>query len=235
MAGKKAELTPLGLVGLVFIPTLIILFSSRPYLPAAIAQSNPTIAPRVRVILDDNCLSCHGETRMSGLDLRQRDTTLKGGTRGPALVPGDPDASLLYKAAVQKGDLKMPMGRPRLSESDLQALRDWIKEGAPWDTGAVQPSAPPAWWSFRKPQRPAVPHVKDASWVRTPIDAFILSKLEQKGLKPAPPADKRTLIRRAYFDLIGLPPKPEDVKRFVEDKSPDAFTNVVEKLLESHH
>ena len=235
MADQKAGLIPLGLIPLITLPILIVSFSPRAYLPAPVAQSDSSIAPKARAILEGNCLACHGETRMSGLDLRQRDTTLKGGTRGPALVPGDPDASLFYKAVLQNGDLKMPMGRPRLSEGDLQILHEWIKEGAPWDTTAVQQSATPAWWSFRKPQRPAVPQVKNSSWLRTPIDAFILSKLEQKGLKPAPPADKRTLIRRAYFDLTGLPPSPEDVEAFAEDKSPDAFAKVVEKLLESPH
>src|SRR5207245_5739917 len=102
----------------------------------------PSIAARARVILQANCLSCHGAIKISGLDLRQQDSALKGGKRGPALVPGDPDASLLYKAAIQAGDLKMPMLRPRLAEEKLQTLREWIKEGAPWDTNeAPHPQA----------------------------------------------------------------------------------------------
>src|SRR5260370_10123978 len=104
---------------------------------------------------------------MSGLDLRQRDTALKGGTRGPALAPGDPEASLLYQAVVQSGNLKMPMGRPRLSDEDLQTLREWIKEGASWNTATVQQAAQPTWWSFKKAQRPAFPQVTNSSWVRT--------------------------------------------------------------------
>src|SRR5215472_10420410 len=154
MARKKAGLIPLGLISPIIISVSIVLFSSRPYLPATVVQSDPSIAPRVRAILEGNCLACHGETRISGLDLRQRDAALKGGTRGPALVPGDPEASLLYKAVLQKGNLKMPMGRPPLPDGDLQTLREWIKEGAPWDTSAVQQPATPIWWSFKKPQRP---------------------------------------------------------------------------------
>ena len=111
MADQKAGLIPFGLIPLITVPILIVSFSPKAYLPAPVAQSDSSIAPKARAILEGNCLACHGETRMSGLDLRQRDTTLKGGTRGPALVPGDPDASLFYKAVLQNGDLKMPMGR----------------------------------------------------------------------------------------------------------------------------
>ena len=171
---------------------------------------------------------------MGGLDLRQRSTALEGGARGPALVPGNPEASLLYKAVLQTGEVKMPMGRPKLSAEDLATLREWIKQGAPWEASASQ-SVASTWWSFKKPVRPAVPAVKNSSWVRTPIDAFVLAELEKKGLKPAPPADKRTLLRRAYFDLLGLPPTPEEVRQFIVDTSPDAFAKVVEKLLASPH
>src|SRR6266404_8338084 len=100
-SGKARWIPPI-----VILPVLIISFYSSPYLPSDVSQSSPSIAPKARVIFENNCLACHGETRMSGLDLRQRDAALKGGTRGPAIVPGDPDASLLYKAVLQKGDLK---------------------------------------------------------------------------------------------------------------------------------
>jgi hypothetical protein len=127
------------------------------------------------------------------------------------------------------------MGQPRLADADLQLIHKWIKEGAPWDMAGVAQIPAPTWWSFKKPRRPPVPEVSNSGWVRNPIDAFVLRKLEEKGLKPAPPADKRTLIRRAYFDLVGLPPPPEEVKNFLEDTSPDAYAKIVEKLLASPH
>ena len=141
---------------------------------------------------------------MSGLDLRHRDAMLKGGGKGPALVPGNAEESLLFLAASHRGELKMPPGKPPLSSHDLDALRDWIDGGAPWDS-TVAAAAPtePSWWSLRRPRRPAVPLVKAQNRVRNPIDAFVLAKLESQGLDPAPEADKRTLIRRASFDLTG--------------------------------
>ena len=202
--------------------------------PLRSAESQASIAEKARAILETNCVSCHGETPMAGLDLRQREAALKGGGRGPALVPGDAQASLLYKAVAQTGDLKMPMGKPRLSPDDLETLRKWINEGALW-VGTAEQQAAPTWWSFKKPQPPAVPEVKDADWVKNPVDAFILQKLEEKGLQPAPAADKRTLIRRAYFDLLGLPPTPDDVKRFLEDNFPQAWAHLVDALLASPH
>ena len=158
---------------------------------------------------------------MSGLDLRHREAMLAGGGKGPALVPGKSDESLLFLAASHAGELKMPPGKPPLSSRDLDALRDWIDGGAPWDSAAAAAgSAEPAWWSLRRPRLPPVPTVKNQSRVRNPIDAFILEKLESHGLEPAPEADSRTLIRRAAFDLTGLPPTPEQVDRFLQDSSP---------------
>ena len=160
---------------------------------------------------------------------------LKGGTRGPAIVLGNPEGSLLYRALSQAGDLKMPPGRSRLPDSDLKAIYDWIKNGSPWDDAVGKQAPAPTWWSFRKPVHPAVPAVKGAEWVRNPIDAFVRAELEQKGFAPAPRADKRTLLRRAYFDLLGLPPTPEEVENFVKDSSPDAYPKLIEKLLASPH
>ena len=202
-------------------------------LPLSSTESQPSIA--------ESASNSGNELRLlprrdadGGLDLRQREAALKGGGRGPALVPGDAQASLLYKAVAQTGDLKMPMGKPRLSPDDLETLRKWINEGALW-VGTAEQQAAPTWWSFKKPQPPAVPEVKDADGSRIRWIAFILQKLEEKGLQPAPAADKRTLIRRAYFDLLGLPPTPDDVKRFLEDNSPQAWAHLVDALLASPH
>lgn len=201
-------------------------------------QSNDSTEEAARALLEKNCLSCHGESPMSGLDLRTRDGVLRGGKRGPAVVPGKSAASLLYQAVLRTGELKMPFGKDPLSPAEIKILRDWIDAGAKWP--AEQPPAragseSATGWAFRRPVRPALPKVKSSTSVRNPIDAFILAKLEDKGLKPAPPADKLTLVRRAYFDLIGLPPTPEQVKSFVEDNSPDAYEKLLEQLLASPH
>src|SRR5437764_2169951 len=198
----------------------------------ALAQPPLPLEVRAQKIISENCGACHGEVRMSDLDLRQVDTILKGGKRGPAVVPGKSGESLLYRAIAQTGDLKMPPGKAPLPAADVETIRQWIDAGAKWPAGTTT-SATASWWAFRKPQRPAVPAVKNSAWVRTPVDAFVLQKLEQKGLRPAPPVSKPALIRRAYYDLIGLPPSPEDVRRFVEDGSPDAYEKIVERLLAS--
>ena len=171
---------------------------------------------------------------MSGLDLRHRETMLEGGGKGPALVPGKAEESLLFLAASHGGELKMPPGKPPLPSQDLDALRDWIDGGAPWDsTAAAGGSAEPAWWSLRRPRRTPVPTVSNQGRVRNPIDAFILAELESQGLEPAPEADKRTLIRRAAFDLTGLPPTPGQVDRFLQDASPNVYDKLIRDLLAS--
>jgi len=169
-------------------------------------QSVP-IEKSAKSVLEAKCLACHGAARISDLDLRERATILKGGKRGPAVVPGNAEESLLYKAVRREGELQMPLGKAPLTADEISALRDWINAGARLDaTPATDPA--PSWWSFRKPVRPALPAVKNAARVRNPIDTFILAKIEQNGLRPAPEADRPALARRAYFDLHGLPPTP---------------------------
>src|SRR5712692_3036815 len=177
-------------------------------------------------ILEKHCWACHGADKMSDLDLRSRATMLRGGKRAPAVVAGKAEESLLYQAVSGRGELKMPFGKSPLPADDVETLRRWIDEGAPWGASAAK-SAEPSWWAFRKVQRSGLPGAGN------PIDAFIRLKLEEKGLQPAPAADKRTLIRRAYFDLIGLPPSPEEVERFVKDSSPDAWPKLIDHLLAS--
>jgi hypothetical protein len=182
-------------------------------------------------ILQAKCLACHGQTRMAGLDLRELSTTLKGGNRGPAVVPGNAEESLLYKAVKHDGELQMPPGKTALSAAEVATLKDWINAGARFESGTK--TAEPSWWSLRMPVRPAIPAVKDAPWSRNPIDAFILAKLDAKGLRPAATADRRTLARRVYFDLHGLPPTPEEVDHFVNDTSKDAYEKLIDRLLAS--
>ncbi len=200
----------------------------------ASAQPAAQLGETAQRILQRNCVACHGELQVSGLDLRHRESMLEGGKQGPALVPGEPQDSLLFLAAAHSGELKMPPDQPPLPGRDLDTLRKWIEADAPWGSmAASHGDSEPAWWSLRRPRRPAVPAIEDDGWVRNPIDAFVLAGLEKKGLERAPQADKRTLIRRASFDLTGLPPTPEQVDGFVGDSSPDAYQRLIDQLLTS--
>ena len=197
---------------------------------AAAPSSSPASA--ARAVLESKCLLCHGEARMSGLDLRSRQAMLVGGKRGPALAPGDSASSLLYQLVSGQDELRMPPGKDSLAAAEIAALRDWIDADAPWER-AEPIAAEPSWWSFRKPVRPPVPQPLNRDWGRTPIDAFILAELEAQRLEPAPAADRRTLVRRATFDLHGLPPTPEEVDAFLADDAPNAWERLIDRLLES--
>jgi len=168
---------------------------------------------RVRAIVADNCLACHGSARMSGLDLRSREGMLAGGKRGPAIVPGKGSESLLYKAVMHQGGLAMPPGNKTLSKEQAAALLAWIDAGAP--AGATHSTAETTWWSFIRPVRPAAKSIGDLIRSDKPI------------------ADRRTLIRRATFDLTGLPPTPEETEAFVNDPDPQAYGKLVDRLLAS--
>ena len=211
----------------VLMTSLALIFPVR-----AEAGPDSSLPGKAKAILEQQCFSCHGATQMGGLDLRQRENLLKGGTRGPALVPGDPESSVLYQAVARTGDLMMPLGQEPLAAEDLETLRRWIEEGALWEEGP-QIASEIGWWAFRRPASPSVPNVKDSKWVGNPIDAFILRRLEEKGLKPAPPGGRLTLLRRAKFDLHGLPPTEEEIREFLSDTGPGAFERLVERLLAS--
>ena len=189
----------------------------------------------VRPLFVQRCFACHSTSPMGGLRLDSRESILKGGGRGPAVVEGKPNQSLLIRALLQTDDsLKMPPGK-KLSEAEIATLAQWIAMGAPWAANQ-SPTATPAaqkFWAFIPPKDPATPKVKNTGWVRSPIDAFVLAGLEAKDLKPAPPASKRELIRRATFDLTGLPPTPEEVQAFLNDQKDDAFARLVDRLLAS--
>ena len=196
---------------------------------------------RVRPVLAKNCYGCHTSTRMGGLQLDTREHALKGGNSGPAIVPGHPDQSLLIQAVTHRHErFKMPLNG-KLADGEIESLTTWIRDGAVWPEGAPAPKTPAytitprqrAFWAFRPVADPPLPNVNDRRWPRSPVDHFILAALEAKGLKPVLPADKRALIRRASFDLIGLPPAPDEVDAFLKDSSPDAFAKVVDRLLAS--
>lgn len=199
----------------------------------------------VRPVLATRCFQCHGpQAQLGGLRLDSRAAALKGGTSGPSLVPGHPEQSLLIKAIHYDGKLKMPPPG-KLADSEIKVLAEWIREGAQWPIAGAKGSAPNAQhptpntlgplWAFQPLTKPKVPAVKTKAWVRTPIDAFVLAELERRGMKPSPYADRRTLIRRVTLDLVGLPPTPEEVEAFVNDRSPNAWEKVVDRLLASPH
>ena len=204
---------------------------------------------KVRPILVERCYKCHSTTEKvkGGLLLDSKDALLKGGEGGAIIVAGDPDKSRLISAIKYANpELQMPPDK-KLSDQQIADVVEWVKMGAPDPRGGnaqvplqAQVAAPAVVvpleerpWAFKPPVEPKLPQVKDQSWARTPIDLFILAKLEEKGLKAARPADKRTLIRRATFDLTGLPPTPEEIAAYEADTSPDAFAKVVERLLAS--
>jgi mono/diheme cytochrome c family protein len=194
---------------------------------------------KVRPLLHQNCVGCHSDQKLtSGLSLESREAILKGGNRGPAAEPHQPDHSRILEAVLQTGPLKMPP-TGKLKPDQIEILRHWIAAGLPWPA-ARPPSAEARraatnHWSFQPPQRAAEPAVRDAAWPRNPIDRFILARLEQEGLKPSPEADRVTLLRRLSLDLIGLPPTPAEVDAFLADRSPDAYEKVVDRLLASPH
>ncbi|HTU27162.1 MAG TPA: DUF1549 domain-containing protein, partial [Pirellulales bacterium] len=191
----------------------------------------------VRPLLIEHCQRCHGAKKQeAGLRLDSRQGALTGGDQGPAIVPGKPDDSLMIAAVRHTGELEMPPD-DKLSEKQVAALVEWVRLGAPWPAEATdEEDRAAAWrlhWAFQPVSAPALPVVEDASWERTPIDRFVLARLEAAGLAPSSPADRRTLIRRVTYDLTGLPPTPEEVEAFVADPAPDAYDRLVERLLAS--
>jgi cytochrome c553 len=212
----------------------------------------PHVAERevVMSILGAKCFVCHGRSKQTaGLDLRTRASILKGGKSGPAIIPGKPDDSLLVKMIASQ---QMPP--PKLQEQysvrgvtsdEFEKLKRWIAEDAPADEEAaaqVDPDNDPLvtakdrqFWSFRPPVRPVAPEVRAADRVRTPIDAFVLQKLEAKGLTFSPEAGKLALMRRAYLDLTGLPPSPDEIKTYLADTRADCYERLVDRLLASPH
>jgi hypothetical protein len=199
---------------------------------------------KIRPVLVQECYSCHAATAKkvkANLLLDTRAATLKGGDTGPALVPGKPKESLLLKALRHEGDTKMPP-KGKLADAVIADFTKWIEMGVPDPRDGqsvavtkVDWNQARKFWLFQPVRKPASPQVKDAAWTHNDIDRFILAKLEAQQLHPAAQADRRTLIRRVSFDLIGLPPTPEEIDAFLKDDSPDAFAKVVDRLLASPH
>src|SRR5262245_24960977 len=174
---------------------------------------------RVRPILANECFACHTDAQLGGLRLDSREAMLRGGKSGPAIVPGDPEKSLIITALRQTGELKMPKGG-KLKPDQIEAIAQWIRSGAVWPETAKTPAATKGdlidperrvFWSFLTLHPTTPPAVKNNHWPKNEIDRFVLARLEREGLSPVEPADRRTLLRRATLDLTGLPPTVEEI------------------------
>lgn len=197
---------------------------------------------KVRPLLVERCFKCHGDKKQFGeLRVDSREMLLKGGENGPAIVSEKPDESRLIEAVRQSGDLVMPPEpEERLSDDQIGVLERWVAEGAFWPASKLPADAEriklqQEHWAFQPVRDVAPPSVSDPDWCRTPVDQFILAKLDSSSFAPSPSADRRTLIRRVTYDLTGLPPSPEDVESFVADTDPDAYEKLVDRLLDSPH
>jgi len=193
-------------------------------LTAVLAQASvPVIA--------NKCAGCHsGASPRGNLDVTTREALLRGGSRGPAVVPGNASASLIYKAAAHQAEPHMPMGAPKLASQDLESLAAWINSGAHFEQ-PVKATAP-THWAYQAPRKAQAPAGIPARWSANPVDAFVAAGHKQKNVQPVEPADPRTLIRRAYLDLTGVPPTAAQVEQFAADPSAAAYTRVVDQLLQ---
>ncbi|MFN0123827.1 MAG: DUF1549 domain-containing protein, partial [Blastocatellia bacterium] len=203
---------------------------------------------QIRPVLMTSCGQCHNSRALvAKLDLTSADGFAKGGESGPLINQEKPEESRLLKAIGYSETLKMPP-TGKLKDEEIKAITEWVRIGAPWPGTApvVVSAAAPArtttrpfteeekkYWAFQPMARPDVPKVNNQAWVKSPIDAFVLAKLEEKNIKPAAPADKLTLLRRATYDLTGLPPSEKEIAEFLADNSPRAFEKVVDRLLAS--
>ncbi|HYT88983.1 MAG TPA: DUF1549 domain-containing protein, partial [Gemmataceae bacterium] len=210
-----------------------------PKTPPASPQALEFFETKIRPVLAEHCFSCHGpKKQQAGLRLDTPAFLRAGSDSGPVVVPGQPDKSLLLQAVRHQGDLKMPP-KGRLAAGAVADLAAWVSLGAPWPaTGADKQPVVALWkshWAFQPVRKTAPPAVKGQPAEGSPIDAFILQRLEAKGLTLSAPTDRRTLLRRVTFDLIGLPPTAEEVDAFEKDTAPDAYEKVVDRLLSSPH
>ena len=204
--------------------------------PAAAGGGSPDFARDIQPIFAASCVECHGATKQKGgLRLDSRAAAMNGGTTGPSIVPGKGAESYLVQRIKGLNDEpQMPEKKPALSAEQTALVVRWIDAGAVWpDSAAGETTTAVTHWSLTKPTRPPEPAVKRADWTRTPIDRFVLARLENEGLTPSPEAARETLLRRVHLDLTGLPPTPAEVDAFLADRSPGAYERVVDRLLAS--
>ena len=214
-------------------------------LPAQ-AQNSDSFTNDIRPIMERTCWNCHSaQVKSSGLDLSSREGALAGGSRGPAIVPGRAEDSRLYRQLAGLEGPAMPLGVP-LTAAEIESVRNWINDGAHWDAGPTTviagdqfsafatdvPASARQYWAFQLPQQKPLP---DVAAFEHPIDKFLQQTREAKGLTAAPPADRLTLLRRAFLDLTGLPPTPEETQQFVDDTAPGAWERLIDRLLASPH
>jgi hypothetical protein len=229
--------------------TVTIFLGSSPVLRAESPRSADVdfFEKQVRPLMVEHCYQCHGNGKTKGgLSLTSRESILKGGASGPAVRPNDPAGSLLIQAIRYDGETQMPPQK-KLPDHAIAVLSEWVQRGAPWpaapaggdalrSNGAPISAEERAFWAFQPIADPPLPALRShAEWVRKPLDRFILTKLQERGLHPVRAADKHALLRRVTFDLIGLPPTPEEITAFVNDDSPNAYEKVVDRLLASPH
>lgn len=229
--------------------TLLVLFAWLAQAPPATVAEQPETDARqpvgsptagedfferhIRPLFDRHCISCHGEEAAGGLKLDSRRGVLVGGDSGPAVVPGEVDESLLLAVLRHDGELRMPPDE-KLSRRQIEQLRDWVRQGAPWpEVVATRAVDAETHWAFQPVRRLPLPTVPAGVSIETPLDAFIVARASQAGLEPSPPADARTLIRRATYAVTGLPPTADAVRRFIDDADPAAYERLVDRLLAS--
>jgi len=203
---------------------------------ASAADTGVDFVRDIQPILKETCYSCHGAEKQKGqLRLDTKKLAMQGGTTGVSIIPGDSKKSYLMARLRGEGEEKrMPEKAPALSDAQIALFAKWIDGGAQWpERASVADATLKKHWAYQKPVRSALPTVANKTWVKNPIDAFILARLEQEGLAPSPEAPKETLLRRAALDLTGLPPSPEELNAFVKDTSPDAYEKAVDRLLAS--
>ncbi len=229
---------------LFLIVAVVSLISLYPFVSAKTQPQTPIDFKRdIEPIFAASCYQCHGAKKAAGqLRMDVKSAAMKGGLSGAIILPGNSKASILLKRILgEGGEARMPMSADPLTAEQIELIRKWIDQGAVWpaneaDSAIRNPqSAITQHWAYVKPVRPALPQVKNSAWVRNPIDAFVLARLEKEGLTPSPEASKETLLRRVYLDLVGLPPSVKEMDEFLADKSPDAYEKVVDRLLASPH
>jgi hypothetical protein len=251
LCGIELSEVPLGLSRSFLLGVLVLISSAtaaRATEPRSGLGGDDVFEAKVRPLLAEHCYQCHSaqaKALKGGLRLDSVEGMRKGGDTGPAVVPGDLEASLLVTAVQYDDDLLRMPPDGKLPASAIATLLQWVKGGAVGPSAsAIARGRKPAGidfesardhWAYRPIGRPKIPAVRDRTWPRSPIDSFVLAGLEAAGLKPAPPADRRTLIRRAYYNVAGLPPTSAEVEAFENDDAPDAFARVVDRLLASPH